>query len=127
MPQWGGNASKSALRRAVARLVLSGLAIGALAPPAAQVALAQIVETPVSGDPVAIDSGAVAGKTLASGVKAYFGVPYAAPPVRDLRWREPQPVAAWKGVYHADRISPECIQVLRRHDLNHYFGEEPTS
>ncbi|MGA2042603.1 MAG: carboxylesterase family protein [Roseiarcus sp.] len=127
MPQLGGNASKSVLRRALARLVLSGLAISALAPPAGQVALAQIVETPISGDPVAIDSGAISGKTLASGVKAYLGVPYAAPPVRDLRWREPQPVVGWNGVYHADRTGPECIQVLRRHDLNHYFGEEPTS
>ena len=47
--------------------------------------------------------------------------------MRDLRWREPRPVAPWKGVYHADRNAPECIQVLRRHDINHYFGEEATS
>ena len=60
-------------------------------------------------------------------MKAYFGIPYAAAPVGDLRWREPHPVQAWKGVYHADRMAPECIQVLRRHDLNHYFGEEATS
>lgn len=32
-----------------------------------------------------------------------------------------------EGVYHADRLGPECIQVLRRHNLNHYFGEEATS
>ena len=69
----------------------------------------------------------MSGKVLPSGVKAYFGIPYAAAPVGDLRWREPQPVQAWKGVYHADRMAPECIQVLRRHDLNHYFGEEATS
>jgi para-nitrobenzyl esterase len=30
-------------------------------------------------------------------------------------------------VYNADRTAAECIQVLRRHNLNHYFGEEPTS
>jgi para-nitrobenzyl esterase len=93
----------------------------------APAALAQIVAIPIPEDPVTIDSGSVAGKVLASGVKAYFGVPYAAPPVGDLRWREPQPVQPWQGVYHADRMAPECIQVLRRHNLNHYFGEEATS
>jgi para-nitrobenzyl esterase len=90
-------------------------------------ASAQIVEKPVPGDPVAIDSGLVAGKILPTGVKAYLGIPFAAAPVRELRWREPQPVKAWKGTYNADRKMPECIQVLRPHNINHYFGEEPTS
>lgn len=88
---------------------------------------AQIVETPVPGDPVLLDSGRVSGKILASGVKAYLGIPFVAPPTGDLRWREPQPVKPWKGVYHADRFMPECIQVLRPHNINHYFGEEATS
>jgi para-nitrobenzyl esterase len=88
---------------------------------------AQIVETPVPGDPIRLDSGRVAGKVLASGVKAYLGIPFAAPPVGQFRWREPQPVQPWKGVYNADRKMPECIQVLRPHDINHYFGEEPSS
>jgi len=88
---------------------------------------AQVVEKPVPSDPVAIDSGAVSGKVLPSGVKAYFGIPYVAPPVRENRWREPQPVKPWKGVYNADRMMPECIQPLRNHNINHYFGEESTS
>jgi para-nitrobenzyl esterase len=86
-----------------------------------------VVERPIAGDPVQIDSGAIAGKQLASGVRAYFGIPYAAPPVRDLRWREPQPVQSWQGTFVADRKAPECIQNLRAHDINHYFGEEATS
>ena len=90
-------------------------------------AQAQIVERPIGGDPVAIQSGLIAGKTLSSGVRAYFGVPYASPPVRENRWREPKPVAPWKGVWNADRKGSECIQVLRAHNINHYFGEEPTS
>ncbi len=89
--------------------------------------VSQVVEKTVPGDPVVIDSGAVSGKVLASGVKAYLGIPFAAPPVGELRWREPQPVKPWKGVYHADRKMPECMQVLRPHNINHYFGEEPTS
>jgi para-nitrobenzyl esterase len=87
----------------------------------------QVIERPIPTDPVRIDSGAVAGKQLDSGVRAYFGMPFAAPPVRELRWREPQPVVAWQGVYMALRKQPECIQNLRAHDINHYFGEEPTS
>src|ERR1039458_7693352 len=91
------------------------------------VASGQIVETPVPGDPVSIESGLVAGKILPPGVKAYLGIPFAAPPLRELRWREPQPLKHWKGVNHADRKMPECIQVLRPHNINHYFGEEASS
>lgn len=111
-----GNATWSALSIASLLVVL-----------AASSASAQIVAAPVPGDPVSIDSGAVSGKVLPSNVKAYFGIPFAAPPLGDLRWRAPQQVEAWKGVYHADRLASECIQVLRRHNLNHYFGEEATS
>lgn len=99
-------------------LLLAGLAVALVG---------QIVESPVPGDPIAIDSGRVAGKVLPSGVKAYLGIPFAAAPVRELRWKEPQPVKAWKGVYNADRTMPECIQVLRPHNINHYFGEEASS
>ena len=47
--------------------------------------------------PVKTESGLVSG-VLADGVVAYKGIPYAAPPVGDLRWRAPQPPAPWKGV-----------------------------
>jgi para-nitrobenzyl esterase len=77
--------------------------------------------------PITLDSGKIDGKVLPSGVRAWFGVPFAAPPVRELRWRAPQPAVPWSGVYHADRKAPECIQLLRRKDINHYFGEEATS
>lgn len=80
----------------------------------------------IPGDPVKTQGGPVAGTRLESGVKAYLGVPFAKPPVQDLRWRAPQPIS-WKGVWNADHKGPECIQVLRPHNINHYFGEEPTS
>ncbi len=72
------------------------------------------------------DSGLVAGRVLDSGVKAWLGIPFARPPVQELRWKEAQPVT-WQGVYNADRKMSACIQVLRPHNINHYFGEEPTS
>jgi para-nitrobenzyl esterase len=79
-----------------------------------------------AGGMIATRSGPVAGTRLDSGVKAYLGIPFAKPPTQDLRWKPPQPIA-WKGVWNADRTGPECMQVLRPHNINHYFGEEPTS
>lgn len=101
--------------------------IGTGLAPALQVGSAPPVERAIAEDPVALDSGRIDGKQLSSGVKAYFGIPFAAPPVGALRWREPQPVKPWSGVLHADRFAPECVQALRAHDINHYFGEEATS
>ncbi len=46
---------------------------------------------------VRVDSGQLQG-VVEDGVVSYKGVPFAAPPVGDLRWRPPQPVAPWKGV-----------------------------
>lgn len=80
----------------------------------------------IASDPVSTTSGAVAGNGGDDGVRTYLGIPFAAPPIGDLRWAAPQPIA-WRGVRHADRTGPECIQVLRPHDINHYFGEEATS
>ncbi|PYP76906.1 MAG: carboxylesterase [Gemmatimonadetes bacterium] len=55
-------------------------------------------------------NGTVAGITLPSGVKAFRGVPFAAPPVRENRWRPPQPVKSWTGVRLADRFADQCMQ-----------------
>jgi para-nitrobenzyl esterase len=60
-------------------------------------------------------------------VRAWLGVPFAAPPVRDLRWRAPQPVHTWDGIFQADRFAPMCLQPLRFRTMNHYFGTEATS
>ena len=78
-------------------------------------------------EPIAVDGGRIDGVTLPSGVRAWLGVPFAAPPLRDLRWKAPQPVTPWRGVYHADRFAPECLQPLRGSMQNHYFGNEATS
>lgn len=82
------------------------------------------VENPI--EPVETSSGLIAGKTLPSGVNAWLGIPYAQAPVRELRWRAPQPVS-WPGVYNADRYAPNCMQDLRGSNINHYFGNEATS
>jgi para-nitrobenzyl esterase len=47
-------------------------------------------------------------------VTIFKGIPYAAPPVGDLRWREPQPPALWEGVKDATTFCASCIQVNNR-------------
>jgi len=47
---------------------------------------------------------------LSSGVRSFKGIPFAQPPVGDLRWREPQPVKNWTGVRSADAFGPRCMQ-----------------
>ena len=59
---------------------------------------------------VKTDAGAVSGAPASGGVTAYLGIPYAAPPVGDRRWRAPQPVAHWDGVRKADQFGTSCMQ-----------------
>ena len=70
-----------------------------------------------------IEGGAVQGvPSAASGVTVFKGIPYAAPPVGDLRWREPQPVIPWEGVKVADTFGPIPWQEdLSKMDL---YGKE---
>ena len=63
------------------------------------------------GASVATRTGLVRGTTGSrAGVRAYLGIPYAAPPVEDLRWRAPAPVMAWTNVRSAERFAPSCMQ-----------------
>lgn len=59
---------------------------------------------------VTTDSGKLAGVKQGS-VESFKGVPFAAPPVGELRWRAPQPVKPWNGVRKADAYSADCMQV----------------
>ncbi|MGD0771810.1 MAG: carboxylesterase family protein [Candidatus Solibacter sp.] len=44
------------------------------------------------------------------GVRSFKGIPFAQPPVSDLRWREPQPPRNWTGARNADQFGPRCMQ-----------------
>ncbi len=55
------------------------------------------------------DGGLVRGAD-AAGVRSFLGLPYAAPPTGNLRWRPPQPAAAWSGVRDATKFGPSCPQ-----------------
>ncbi|MDB4882742.1 MAG: Carboxylesterase type [Gemmatimonadetes bacterium] len=71
---------------------------------------AQVAGSSVSAPRAQTVNGAVAGVTLASGVRAFRGIPFAAPPARENRWRPPQPVKSWQGVRQADRFAEQCMQ-----------------
>ena len=43
-----------------------------------------------------------------NGTRAYLGVPYAAPPINELRWKPPEPAKPWKGILKADKFGPAC-------------------
>ncbi|MBN2243878.1 MAG: carboxylesterase family protein [Acidobacteria bacterium] len=62
--------------------------------------------------PVKVEGGLVQG-TLEDGLSVYRGIPFAAPPVGDLRWRPPQPVFKWEGVKETVEFAPSCIQGMR--------------
>ncbi|HVB33087.1 MAG TPA: carboxylesterase family protein [Patescibacteria group bacterium] len=61
-------------------------------------------------DVVRIGSGLISGQTDSQGVASYLGIPFAAPPVGELRWHAPRPVSPWKGVRPADRFGASCMQ-----------------
>lgn len=66
---------------------------------------------------VSIADGKLHGKSINDNkVRAWLGVPYAAPPVGDLRWKAPAPVAKWSGERDATKYGPHCAQ-------NHVFED----
>ncbi len=62
-----------------------------------------------SPKPVRTQAGLVQGIS-ADGLTTYLGIPFAAPPVGDLRWRAPKPPAPWSGVKVTDKFAPGCMQ-----------------
>lgn len=64
---------------------------------------------PVQAPQVKVAQGILEG-TVESGIKVFRGIPFAAPPVGDLRWKAPQPVAAWEGVRPAKEFGDDPVQ-----------------
>ena len=60
---------------------------------------------------VRVEGGLITG-TQTEGVTRFFGVPYAAPPLGELRWRAPQPLQPWTGTREARAFSPVCRQTV---------------
>ena len=60
-------------------------------------------------DIIRTDKGLISGE-IQDGVRIYRGIPYAAPPVADLRWRPPQAPLAWSGIRECTDFGPSCPQ-----------------
>ncbi|MET0554012.1 MAG: carboxylesterase family protein [Vicinamibacteria bacterium] len=82
-------------------LLVAGWALGAFLPP---------VTAAEKTAPVQTDKGPVTG-LVAEGVAAYKGIPFAAPPVGALRWKAPQPPAAWTAPFAAEEYAHDCMQL----------------
>lgn len=74
---------------------------------------------------VVLASGSIRGTAVpeSEGVLTFKGIPYAAPPVGDLRWRPPQPVASWDGDLDAGGFSKHCWQPQRNPES--FYGGPP--
>lgn len=68
---------------------------------------AMMAQSPV----LKVEGGLISGvDSEVSGVMVYKGIPYAAPPVGDLRWKHPQPVKAWEGIRKCDKFGAASLQ-----------------
>jgi para-nitrobenzyl esterase len=62
-----------------------------------------------AADEAGIETGTLQG-TVQAGVASFKGIPFALPPVGDLRWRAPQRASSWSGVRLASSFGPDCMQ-----------------
>jgi para-nitrobenzyl esterase len=93
---------RTKLMNGAAALSLAALACATLAAAPAQAAFDKPVKT---------QNGLVSGTPgTAPGVMEFRGIPFAAPPVGPLRWREPQPAANWSGVRDGSKWGDVCMQ-----------------
>jgi para-nitrobenzyl esterase len=98
--------------RRVRRAALSAVSAVSVAAAVLAASAGGAVASSASGstDPIVrIDGGLVRGAD-AAGVNSFLGLPYAAPPTGNLRWRPPQPAAGWSGVRDATTFGPSCPQ-----------------
>ena len=77
---------------------------------AALASLLVVACTPATDPLVAVTAAGKLRGVEQGGVISFRGIPFAQPPVGDLRWRAPQPVAPWTGVLEATAYKPDCAQ-----------------
>jgi para-nitrobenzyl esterase len=71
-----------------------------------------------AGERVETKNGTVEGTAEPGGIRVFRGIPFAEPPVGDLRWKPPQPVKNWQGVRQADKFGPRAMQRAIFGDMN---------
>lgn len=94
-------------------LILCGIILWVSWPPVRQIPAVQ-AKNPAKTDVIHVAQGDLTGvMTEDNEVEVFAGIPYAKPPVGDLRWKEPQPAEAWDGVLEADHFAPMSMQGQR--------------
>ncbi len=107
---------KTTRARRVRRAALFAVSAVSVAATVLAAGVGSAAASPASGGAnpiVRIDGGLVRGAD-AAGVNSFLGLPYAAPPTGNLRWRPPQPASSWSGVRDATQFGPGCPQALAR-------------
>lgn len=66
--------------------------------------------TKTMSNKVTVSNGELEGTLDSSGIISFKGIPFAAPPVGELRWKEPQPAVNWTGIRKADKFGPRAMQ-----------------
>jgi para-nitrobenzyl esterase len=111
--------SRSTVRRhAVAPLAVAMAALSVVA-----IGTTPVASAAPTGPVVVIGGGAVRGVAVSGGF-AFRGLPYAAPPIGNLRWRAPRPPIDWNGVRDAAEFAPSCPQSA---NFNPFFPPGPIS
>jgi para-nitrobenzyl esterase len=87
------------------------------------VATQSVAAAPISVPERLVTGGIISGETLPDGGTVFRGVPYAQPPVGELRWKPPAPVELWQSVRDATKSGPPCLQ--RSYEWN--AGDAATS
>ncbi|MCX7013610.1 MAG: carboxylesterase family protein [Candidatus Sumerlaeota bacterium] len=94
------------------RQIVSGYAIAFLLSPLIGATQDSAPAKSAATEAVAIDTGRIAGVYADADrkIRVFKGIPFAAPPVGELRWKPPQPVKPWDGVRACDKFGPACPQ-----------------
>ena len=103
---------KTTRARRVRRAALSAVSAVSVAATVLAASAGSAIASPASGGAnpiVRIDDGLIRGAS-ATGVNSFLGLPYAAPPTGNLRWRPPQPASSWSGVRDATQFGASCPQ-----------------
>ena len=80
------------------------------------VATCLVVTFTAAEQPIRVEGGLVSTSLDDNGVRVYKGIPYAAPPVGEFRWKAPQSVRPWTGVRDSTRPGAACVQLSRNPD-----------
>ena len=70
----------------------------------------KLPESKLVADVVAVTGGLVRGRVRSEGLQEFLGIPYAAPPVGDLRWQPPAPLTAWEDEHDGAQFGLPCYQ-----------------